>query len=119
AAFAAYQEADTQAMTDMKKIFSERLEILYELLVEIPGITCVKPKGAFYLFPNVKEAARLSGFNNVDGWVTALLEEENVALVPGSGFGAPNNVRLSYATSTDLLREAAKRIKRFVDNHQD
>lgn len=117
AALAAYQEADTEAMTAMKKVFSERLEILYDLLVEIPGITCIKPNGAFYLFPNVKEAAQVNGFQNVDDWVTALLEEENVALVPGSGFGAPDNVRLSYATSTELLKEAAKRIKRFVENH--
>ncbi|HLR66298.1 MAG TPA: pyridoxal phosphate-dependent aminotransferase [Virgibacillus sp.] len=118
AALAAYEETDTETLSNMKKVFSERLEILYELLVEIPGIKCVKPKGAFYLFPNVKEAALINGYNNVDEWVTALLEEENVALVPGSGFGSPDNVRLSYAAATDLLKEAAKRIKRFVENHR-
>ncbi|MBO1003024.1 pyridoxal phosphate-dependent aminotransferase [Pseudogracilibacillus auburnensis] len=103
---------------EMREVFSARLDAFYELIQSIPGITCEKPKGAFYIFPNVIEAAKLNGFQTVDEWVTALLEEEKVALVPGSGFGAPNNVRLSYATSMELLEEAAKRIKRFVLNNQ-
>ena len=117
AALAAY-ETKTDSISEMNTVFSERLEYFYKLITDIPGITCVKPKGAFYLFPNVKEAALNNGFETVDEWVTALLEEEKVALVPGSGFGAPDNVRLSYATSMDLLEEAAKRIKRFVLKHQ-
>ena len=118
AALAAYEnsEEDLKINKEMKKVFSDRLNRFYNLINEIPGITCVKPKGAFYIFPNVQEAVNLCGFNSVDEWVTALLEEEKVALVPGSGFGAPKNVRLSYATSMDLLEEAAKRIDRFVRN---
>lgn len=117
AALAAY-EVDEDPITAMKKAFAERLDILYELITDIPGISCVKPKGAFYLFPNVSEAVSMNGYSNVDEWVTALLEEEKVALVPGSGFGSPDNVRLSYATSVEILEEAAKRIKRFILNHQ-
>ncbi|MGM8211591.1 pyridoxal phosphate-dependent aminotransferase [Virgibacillus sp. W0430] len=117
AALAAY-EAEFDPTVQMRKTFSERLEKLYQLLIDIPGISCKKPNGAFYLFPNVKEAAEMNGFQTVDDWVEALLEEEKVALVPGSGFGAPDNVRLSYATSIDILEEAAKRIKRFVINNQ-
>ncbi|WP_099158332.1 pyridoxal phosphate-dependent aminotransferase [Virgibacillus ndiopensis] len=117
AALQAYT-SNEDPITEMKQAFKERLEKLYALLIEIPGIKCKKPKGAFYLFPNVQEAAKLNGFDNVDKWVAALLEEEKVALVPGSGFGANENVRLSYATSIDLLIEASKRIKRFVLNHQ-
>nr|WP_239534107.1 pyridoxal phosphate-dependent aminotransferase [Thalassobacillus pellis] len=116
AALAAYT-TDENEVEKMREAFEERLEKLYDWLVDIPGVDCVKPKGAFYLFPNVKEASRLNGFENVDDWVEALLEEEKVALVPGSGFGAPDNVRLSYATSLDHLEEAARRIKRFVENH--
>lgn len=116
AALAAY-ESDSNSVTKMNKIFSNRLELFYDLIKDIPGITCLKPKGAFYLFPNVKEAATKGGFATVDDWVSALLEEEKVAIVPGSGFGSPNNVRLSYAASEDLLKEAAKRIRRFVENH--
>ena len=109
-------DSGEESIVKMKAIFAERLNQTYDLLMEIPGVTCVKPKGAFYLFPNVKEAANLNGFETVDAWVNALLEEEKVALVPGSGFGTPNNVRLSYATSLDVLEEAVRRIKRFVIN---
>lgn len=117
AALAAYS-TDEDPNAEMRDIFSERLELLYELLTDIPGISCVKPKGAFYVFPNVQEAVSQNGFDTVDAWVKELLEEEKVALVPGSGFGSPENVRLSYAVSADSLKEAAKRIKRFILNHQ-
>ncbi len=116
AALAAYQ-ADEKKLTEMKHIFAERLDVFYHLILEIPGIKCVKPKGAFYLFPNVRETVKKNGFHTVDEWVTAILEEEKVAIVPGSGFGAPDNIRLSYALSMEDIKEAAKRIKRFVENH--
>ncbi|QHT46842.1 pyridoxal phosphate-dependent aminotransferase [Bacillus sp. SB49] len=117
AALAAYTGSE-EKVEEMKEAFKERLDVLYQRLVEVPGVTCVKPQGAFYLFPNVKQAAEQGGFGNVDEWVKALLDEEKVALVPGSGFGSPDNVRLSYATSLDQLEKAAERIKRFVENHQ-
>ncbi len=117
AALAAYT-AEEQPIQAMLETFSERLDKFYDMLVDIPGISCIKPQGAFYLFPNVTEAVKNNGFANADDWVTALLDEEKVALVPGSSFGAPDNVRLSYATSLELLTEAAKRIKRFVLKHQ-
>lgn len=117
AALAAY-DSSQEKVEEMRQAFRQRLNKLYELITDIPGISCIKPKGAFYLFPNVKEAARKNGFDSVDEWVKALLEEEKVALVPGSGFGAPDNVRLSYATSLDQLEEAAKRIERFVNKHE-
>lgn len=117
AALAAYESND-DAVNEMKKAFAERLDKVYEMINDIPGITCIKPKGAFYIFPNVKEAVKMNGFTNVDDWVKAILEEEKVALVPGSGFGAPENVRLSYALALDDLVEAIKRIHRFVVNHQ-
>ncbi|WP_174613577.1 pyridoxal phosphate-dependent aminotransferase [Virgibacillus ihumii] len=117
AALAAYSSEEDSG-EEMRRTFRERLDTLHELLNEIPGVSCRKPKGAFYLFPNVKEAVRQNGFESTDAWVTALLEEEKVALVPGSGFGFPDNVRLSYAISIELLKEAAERINRFVVNHQ-
>ena len=110
---AAYTEDDGSVET-MRQAFEERLNGVFDKLISIPGVSCVKPKGAFYLFPNVAEAAKLNGFTDVDAWVAALLEEAKVALVPGSGFGAPENVRLSYATSFEALEEALTRIDRFV-----
>src|SRR5699024_6806733 len=117
AAIAAYTDNEDFVL-EMKKTFTERLNIFYDLITDIPGITCLKPHGAFYLLPNVTEVVKNTGFSSTDEWVKALLEEEQVAVVPGSAFGAPNNIRLSYATSVEQLEEAAKRIKRFVLNNQ-
>lgn len=118
AAIAAYNGTQEPVQV-MKDAFEQRLNKIYEQLVKIPGFTCVKPKGAFYLFPNATEAAKLTGFSTVDEWVKALLEEEKVALVPGSGFGSPDNVRLSYATSLDQVEHALERINRFMSNHMN
>lgn len=101
----------------MRKAFEDRLNTIYDQLVQIPGITCIKPQGAFYLFPNAKKAAELTGFKNVDEFAAALLEDAKVAVVPGSGFGAPENIRLSYATSLELLEQAVSRIKEFVEKN--
>ena len=120
AALEAYtnQTEDEKIANEMRQTFQERLDRLYELMNDIPGFSCAKPKGAFYIFPNVIEAVKMNGFHDVNEWAKALLEEEKVAVVPGIGFGAPNNIRLSYATSLELLEEAAKRIKRFVIEYQ-
>ncbi|GGE56547.1 pyridoxal phosphate-dependent aminotransferase [Priestia taiwanensis] len=113
ATIAAY-EGSQETVEEMRQAFEERLNIIYAKLVEIPGFSCIKPQGAFYLFPNVSKAAELSGYVSVDEWATALLEEKKVAIVPGSGFGAPDNIRLSYATSLDLLEKAVSRMDEFM-----
>ncbi|MET3728042.1 aspartate aminotransferase [Fictibacillus halophilus] len=114
-ALAAYNGTQ-EPVEEMRQAFEERMNKVYDRLITIPGITCVKPNGAFYLFPNATEAVRMTGYNTVDEWVEALLEEEKVALVPGSGFGAPDNVRLSYATSLDTIMAALDRIERFINS---
>ncbi|PRO66847.1 pyridoxal phosphate-dependent aminotransferase [Alkalicoccus urumqiensis] len=114
-ALAAYTEDDGSVET-MRSAFEERLNAVIDRLNAIPGFSCQKPKGAFYLFPNVKEAVKRGGYASTDDWVAALLEEAKVAVVPGSGFGAPDNIRLSYATSLDLLEEALTRIEAFVQS---
>ncbi|NLP49226.1 pyridoxal phosphate-dependent aminotransferase [Bacillus sp. RO1] len=98
----------------MRQAFEKRLNIIFEKLNQIPGFHCLKPQGAFYLFPKAIEAAKMAGFDDVDSFVKALLEEEKVALVPGSGFGADDYVRLSYATSLDLLESAVERIASYM-----
>lgn len=114
-AIAAYQ-GPQDAVQEMKEAFEHRLNVIYDKLIAIPGITCIKPPGAFYLYPNVKEAAKLTGYLSVDDFVEGLLEEAMVAVVPGSGFGSTDNIRLSYATSLELLEEAVARIHRFVES---
>ncbi|WP_423802655.1 pyridoxal phosphate-dependent aminotransferase [Neobacillus sp. SAB-20_R2A] len=115
AAIAAYN-GPQEPVEEMRKAFEERLEIIYDKLVAIPGFTCVKPQGAFYLYPNVKKAAEMAGYSNVDDFASALLVEAKVAVIPGSGFGTPDNIRLSYATSLDLLEKAVSRMQQFVES---
>ncbi|WP_099362754.1 pyridoxal phosphate-dependent aminotransferase [Fredinandcohnia onubensis] len=114
ASIAAY-EGSQEPVETMRQAFEHRLDVIYDKLVSIPGISCKKPQGAFYLFPNAKKCAELTGFDNVDDFAKALLEEALVAVVPGSGFGAPNNIRLSYATSLEQLEIAIDRIRKFVE----
>ncbi|EPR27655.1 pyridoxal phosphate-dependent aminotransferase [Geobacillus zalihae] len=114
AAIAAYS-GPQEPVEQMRQAFEKRLDIIYDKLVQIPGFTCVKPQGAFYLFPNARKAADMAGCRTVDEFVAALLEEAKVALVPGSGFGAPDYVRLSYATSLEALETAIERIRRFME----
>ncbi|MGN1402465.1 MAG: pyridoxal phosphate-dependent aminotransferase [Bacillus sp. (in: firmicutes)] len=107
-------EGPQDAVETMRQAFEDRLEAIYGKLVAIPGVSCLKPQGAFYLFPNVKEASKACGYDSVDDFVAGLLEEALVAVVPGSGFGAEDNIRLSYATSLDVLEEALRRIESFI-----
>ncbi len=99
----------------MRLAFEERLNRLYPLVLEIPGVKCAKPQGAFYLFPNVKETMTLCGYTDVTEFTEALLNEAHVALVTGAGFGSPENIRISYATDWDTLEEVVERIKAFVE----
>lgn len=107
-------EQDT--VEEMRQAFEERLNRLYPLVAALPGVKLAKPQGAFYLFPNVKETLTICGYSNVTEWVEDLLEETGVALVTGEGFGASENVRLSYATNLGTLEEAVLRIAQFIES---
>ncbi|WP_282019772.1 pyridoxal phosphate-dependent aminotransferase [Planomicrobium okeanokoites] len=102
------------AVEEMRQAFESRLEEIFPKLEAIPGFNVIRPQGAFYLLPDVSEAAEKTGFASVDEFVEALLTEANVAVIPGSGFGAPSTIRLSYATSLEALNEAVERIGEFV-----
>ena len=117
AALGAYT-GDQTAISVMKEAFGKRLDTIYPQITAIPGFKVDKPSGAFYLFIEVSEAAKQTGFDSVDAFATALLEEAHVAVIPGSGFGTPNYIRISYATSLELLEEAVKRMKNFVISKQ-
>nr|WP_238942683.1 pyridoxal phosphate-dependent aminotransferase [Planococcus beigongshangi] len=102
------------AVEEMRQAFEGRLEKIYPKLEAIPGFNIIRPQGAFYLLPDVSEAAEKTGFASVDEFAEAILTEANVAVIPGSGFGAPSTIRLSYATSMEALDEAVERIGKFV-----
>ncbi|MGT2753299.1 pyridoxal phosphate-dependent aminotransferase [Streptococcus ovis] len=106
---------DQSSIEEMRLAFEERLNTIYPLLTEVPGFDVIKPQGAFYLFPNVKKAMEMKGYTDVTDFTNAILEEAEVALVTGAGFGAPENVRLSYASDLDTLKEAVRRLKTFME----
>lgn len=113
AAIEAYNGSQ-DAVEMMRKDFESRLERIYPQIQAIPGFHTVKPQGAFYLLPDVSKAVKHTGYENVDAFAKALLEDAKVAVIPGSGFGSEETIRLSYATSIDLLEEAVRRIDQFV-----
>ena len=110
---------DQTSVENMRAAFEARLNKLYPLVAAIPGVELKKPQGAFYLFPNVKKTMEMCGYDDVNVFVEDLLEEGHVALVTGAGFGAPENVRISYAASWDILEEAVRRMHKFVENKRN
>lgn len=102
-------------LKNMVKAFNERRELLIKLVKEIPGLKSNVPVGAFYLFPDVSYyyGRKFNGksINNGTELCMYLLNEAHVALVPGEAFGSPECLRISYATSKELITEAVNRIK--------
>ena len=100
------------------EVFKKRRDFVVNSLNEIEGITCLKPEGAFYVFPNCKGLIGKKTkngilLNNDEDIVTALLEDAGVAVVQGSAFGLHGYFRISYATSDELLQSACERISKF------
>jgi aspartate aminotransferase len=100
------------------EIFRQRRDLVVSMLNQAKGISCPRPEGAFYVFPSCagtmgRTSAGGKKLGNDEDFVTALLEEEGVAVVQGSAFGMGPHFRISYATSTEALEEACSRIQRF------
>ena len=97
----------------MVQEFENRRNIVYEGINAIPGLSCVKPQGAFYAFVNISETGLRS-----EEFAVRLLEDKHVGVVPGTGFGPSGEgfVRLSYATSTENIKEGIRRIREFMDD---
>ncbi len=109
-------EALTGSQACVRKLAGEyrrRREFLHARVAAVPGVTCVKPEGAFYLFPNVARRLGPKAPTTLD-LCRRLLEEKKVAVVPGEGFGAPGYLRISFARSMADLREGARRIVAFL-----
>ena len=108
-------QGDQRPVEEMRKAFEERRNLIVERLNRLPGVQCLTPEGAFYCFPNVAGlyGRPLAGrtARNSDELAEILLEQAKVATVPGSGFDAPNNLRISFATSLERIREAMDRLE--------
>lgn len=116
AATQAALEGDQTCVAQMNQAFKERHDYFYRALDEIKGIDCLPTDGAFYLFPSVTQAiANNPQLTNDVDFADYLLDHAGVAVVPGSAFGAPGCIRLSFATSLDNLLEAVKRIKHALE----
>jgi aspartate aminotransferase len=102
------KEKTAAALKTMMVAFDRRRKFLHAELNKIPGVKCLLAEGAFYLFPNI------SSFGVKDTeFCTRLLETEKVAAVPGSSFGAEGYLRLSYATSDEIIKKGVERLARF------
>jgi aspartate aminotransferase len=106
------------AVSLMLNEYRVRRDNLHGWLTANPLIRCVKPKGAFYLFPDISGLLSADGLKSSAEFAEALLEKEHVAVTAGEGFDAPGYLRISYATSMDQLREGATRILRFAESLQ-
>jgi aspartate aminotransferase len=101
-------KGDQSFIGEMVKAFSDRRTYMYDKLTSIPGITCVKPMGAFYMLPNISSF----GLNSTN-FCTKLLEQQKVAAVPGVAFGSDSHMRLSYACSMENIQKGLDRIEAF------
>jgi aspartate aminotransferase len=102
-------------------VFVKRRDLVVSMLNQASGLKCAKPEGAFYVYPSCagaigKTSAGGKKIANDEDFVTALLEEEGVAAVHGAAFNSSPAFRISYATSTEALEEACRRIQRFCGN---
>lgn len=101
---------------NMRQEYENRLNILAPLLDGVEGFKLIeKPQGAFYFFPDISEALKLTGYKTANDFALALLEKEGVATVPGEAFGYPEHLRISYAADLDRIKEAINRMNKFVN----
>ncbi len=112
-------DGPTDDIKIMVKAFVERRNYMVERINSIDGVSCKMPGGAFYVMMNISNIVgrEIAGckINGSDDFANAFLEKANVAVVPGSGFGAENYVRWSYATSMENIKEGLDRLEKFLN----
>lgn len=106
------------SVQEMRKVFEQRRDYIVERMNKIPGVSCLKPQGAFYVMMNLEKllGKTIAGkrIENDDDFAVAFLEKGLVAVVPCSGFGAPNFVRWTYAASMENIQEGLYRLEKFL-----
>ena len=115
AAALAALDGDQTVVREMCEAYAERHAYVVDALNEIDGINCRRGEGTFYAFPRVRECIERLGLAGDVALVELLLNEADVACVPGSAFGAPGHLRISFATAQAQLEEAMSRINRVLD----
>jgi len=112
AALAGSQECVAQFRTE----FIELRDYMLKKLAEIPGVTCTKPEGAFYVYPNVGKFIGKGGIKSATELATKLLHEGHVVTVPGEAFGTGEHIRISYPVTKENIDEGTKRMGEFLGN---
>jgi aspartate aminotransferase len=112
AAAQAALEGDQSFVDQSRQAFKERHDFVYEQLSRMPGVHCTPAQGTFYIFPDMREIIENNGSIHDDLELAEYLLEQGVAVVPGSAFGAPGCLRLSFATSMENLAEGLRRVER-------
>jgi aspartate aminotransferase len=102
------------SVTEMLNEYRKRRDNLYDWLTADPRFKCRKPAGAFYMFVDVRGAMESGGFRTSTDFAEALLNTARVAVTPGEAFDAPGFIRISYATSMEILREGTTRMLEFA-----
>jgi aspartate aminotransferase len=102
-----------ECVVEMRADYLQLRDRILARLTEIPGITCTRPEGAFYVYPNVSAYLGKPGAKNALELANRLLHEAHVVTVPGEAFGTTQHIRLSYAVSHDDIEEGLKRMKEF------
>ncbi len=103
------QDNSQASIAAMRTVFQQRRDLVLTALQQMPNLTCNRPQGAFYVFPDISA----TGLDSLT-FCNQLLERAHVAAVPGVAFGADAHIRLSYATDSDTLREGLARLHRFL-----
>ncbi len=99
-------------VAEMNRAFKQRHDLVVEGLNALPGVRCIPGWGTFYAFAEVGQAMRDVGAADDNAFAEFLINEAGVAVVPGSAFGAPGHVRLSFAAATETLKDALSRMQR-------
>ncbi len=102
---------DQSCVAVMNQAFKERHDYIVAALNGLPGVSCRPASGAFYAFADVRGAMQALGFKDDNAFAEHLINKAGVAVVAGSGFGAPGHMRISYACSLETLRKAVDRIR--------
>ena len=96
--------------------YRRRRDFVIERLRQIPGVSIVMPKGAFYAYPNISVAYKSGKVKNSLDFANQLLAVSHVAVVPGEAFGTNDHVRISYATSMTELARGLDRLHKFIES---
>ena len=103
-----------QCVADFRAEFKQLRDYMLNALATIPGVTCTKPEGAFYVYPNISAYIGKGGTKSATELATRMLHEGHVVVVPGEAFGTPHHVRLSYPVTRATIDEGVRRMRDFL-----